>query len=401
MKKFLFLFTTLLMPLFCRAAEDSVAVKRVTEGIAMLDKIYFSPTLHIWLDRPRDDLRAHWEGRINPPWWSAANAVEMLADFMNQTKSNSYDKQLAAMHELHRDAVKRWPLVKQELVRRQQWKPEDDATLRNRMQRGSHFTDFRNEYMDDSGWWGVAWLAMAQRTGDARYLHTAQAIQAHLANHWRPDLGGGVIWCTEPNKQTPNSITNNLFLILSARLAAKTKDVKCREWAVKAYDWLHAQKLYDGIGVVDGPGHQRDYWSYNQGTYLGGLVAYAEATGKQEALTEAASVAETVLTKAGFTNADGVIVEALGTSGWDGALFKGILARYLRQTSDALKRNSVELEAAKKIDRILAATTASILKHAVAADGQFLGDWNAEPKNRDVNYNTDLSALIALVAGLR
>ena len=94
-------------------------------------------------------------------------------------------------------------------------------------------------------------------------------------------------------------------------------------------------------------------------------------------------------------------MQKLGTSGWDRALFKGILARYLRQTSDSLKLHGTRLETAKKIDSILQTTAQSILKFAATNDGQFLGDWTENPKNQDKIFNTDLSALIALVAAQR
>lgn len=374
--------------------------KRFTDGVARLDKHYFSPTLCIWLDRPGDDLRAHWESRVNPPWWSAANAVEMLVDLMNTSQSKTHDEQLSELHQLHSAPEKRWPFVAKALQQRNQWSTDEEAKLKQRMARGSTHTEFRNEYLDDSAWWGIAWLKMAERTKEERYLTTAKTIHAHMAAQWKPDLAGGVIWCTEDGKQKPNSITNNLFLILSSRLAVATGEASYKDWAVKVHQWLHEKKLFDGTGVVDAPGHQRDWWSYNQGTYLGGLISFAEATGQEAPLNEAAVVAESIISKAGFVDADGVLREALGTSGWDGALFKGILARYLRQTSDAFKRRSIHLPLAKKIDDILTTSAASILKFAATEDGHFLGDWNAQPKNKDKNFNTDLSALIALVAAL-
>lgn len=374
---------------------------RITSGLETVNKLYFSPTLKIWLDRTGDDLRGHWESRVNPPWWSAANAVELMIDEMNATGSTKYDAGLLALHELHRDAVKRWPLVAAELKKRGQWKADDEARLKRRMEKGSTFTEFRNEYMDDSGWWGIAWLKMHERTGDKRCLATAEAIQKEMAAQWRPELGGGVIWCLEEGKQNPNTISNTLFLILSSRLAIQTGDPSFKDWAIKAHAWLHEKSLFDGIGVVDGPGHKGDYWSYNQGTYLGGLIAFAEAAKQPAAMDEAAQVVQALLTKAGFINADGVIVEKLGTSGWDGALFKGIFARYLRQTSDAFKKHTVHLELAKKIDDALTVTANSILNHAMAEDNQFAADWNQHPKNAERNFNTDISALMALLAAMK
>ena len=69
--------------------------RRIDDGIRVLNRLYWSPTLAIWLDRTGDDLRAHYEGRLNPPWWSSANAVEVLIDFMNATGSHTYDSAVA------------------------------------------------------------------------------------------------------------------------------------------------------------------------------------------------------------------------------------------------------------------------------------------------------------------
>ena len=53
--------------------------------MAVLDKLFWSDVIAIWLDRPSDNLRAHVEGRVNPPWWSAAKAVESLVDLKDMT----------------------------------------------------------------------------------------------------------------------------------------------------------------------------------------------------------------------------------------------------------------------------------------------------------------------------
>ena len=91
---------------------------RVREGIGLLNKTYWSPTLNIWLDRPGDDLRAHYERRLNPPWWPSANAVEMLIDFMNATGSSEYDGRIEALYDLLKDRRTRMARVVAELKRR-------------------------------------------------------------------------------------------------------------------------------------------------------------------------------------------------------------------------------------------------------------------------------------------
>jgi predicted alpha-1,6-mannanase (GH76 family) len=404
----------LVMPAIRTIAAENVATptakettQRFNDGLALLDKLYWSPALGIWLDRPGDDLRAHYDGRRNPPWWPSANAVELLIDFMNATGSRAYDERIAALYVLQKDRPKRTTRVVAELKRRKQWTEADEERLKRREQEAAarkpdphgHYTDFQNEYLDDSGWWALTWLKMYDRTRDAKYLATAKTIHAHMAKNWRPDKGGGILWCEDADKQRPNAITNNLFLILSARLHTRTKEASYLDWAEKTLAWIREKALYDGTGVVDAPGHRGDYWSYNQGTFIGGLTALHEATGKPEYLDEAVEVTDAVLTKSGMTRPDGVIVEKLGTSG-DASLFKGIFARYLAQLRDTLNAKKLHPETAQQLDHHLRASVASLLQHSVGADGLLTAEWHEGGKDRAANFNTQTSALAALVAVL-
>jgi len=383
-------------------------IQRFTEGIALLDKLYWSPALGIWLDRPGDDLRAHYEGRRNPPWWPSANAVEVLIDFMNATGSTAYDSRIATLYELQKNRTARTARVVAELKRRKQWSEADEQTFQRRRQEAAgrkpdphaYYTNFQNEYLDDSGWWAVTWLKMYERTRDSKYLATAKTIHAHMAKNWRPDKGGGVLWCEDADKQRPNAITNNLFLILSARLYRQTKEQAYLDWAEKTLAWIREKALYDGTGVVDQPDHRGDYWSYNQGSFIGGLTALYQATGKPEYLDEAVNVADTVLKNSGMARPDGVIVEKLGTSG-DASLFKGIFARYLAQLRDALNAAKLHPDMVQQIDHHLRTSTASLLQHSIGANGLFTAEWHEDAKDRSTNFNTQASALAALVATLR
>jgi predicted alpha-1,6-mannanase (GH76 family) len=389
--------------------KEAVTAK-VVSGIGLLNKLYWSPTLNIWLDRTGDDLRGHYEGRVNPPWWSSANAVEVLLDFMKATGTSEYERSIENLYELHKDRRRERPLVVAELKRRGQWNAGDEQEFQRRQKKAEtsppdsnwieHHTEFRNEYLDDSAWWGVAWLKMYDRTHTEKYLATAKAIHAHMARNWRPDKDGGVMWCEEKDKVKPNAITNSLFLILSARLYQRTQDAQYLAWAQKTLDWLHAKALYDGTGVVDAPGHQGDYWTYNQGAYIGGLVALYQATGKQVYLDEALKVADSVLNRAGLTLPGGIIVEKLGTGGWDPGLFKGVLVRYLGQLRDVLNAKKLHPEAARQIDQCIRASMASMLRNSVAADGQFAIEWHPGAKDQTRNFNTQTSALASLVAVL-
>jgi predicted alpha-1,6-mannanase (GH76 family) len=397
-----------------KAADDLLAkaalTTRIADGIGVLNRLYWSPTLGIWLDQPGDDLRAHYDGRRNPPWWSSANAVEVLLDFMKVTGTADYAKTVETLYDLNKDLRTKPPRVIAELKRRGQWTEADEQKLQRRREKAAtaepaateavHYVEFRNEYLDDSGWWGITWLKMYDRTREQKYLATAKAIHAHMAKNWRPEKGGGVLWTEGPDKLIPNAITNSLFLILSARLYQRTQEPAYLRWAEQTLEWQRAQALFDGRGVVDVPGHQGDYWTYNQGTFIGGRVALYEATGKAAYLDEAVKVADAILHQAGLVTPDGVIIEKLGTKGWDVGLFKGVLARYLGQLRGVLNARRLHPELAQQLDDCVRRSAASLIEHSSGADGQYGIEWQEGGRDQTRNFNTHVAALAALVAVL-
>ena len=389
-------------------AADEENLARIRSGIARLNELYWSPTLNIWLDRPGDDLRAFYDGRRNPPWWPSANAVEMLLDFMATTGTSEYEASIEALYDLRKDHRALTERVVAELKKRGQWSEADEREFQLREQKSAgrkasptdYYSDFQNEYLDDSGWWALTWLKMYDRTRAAKYLATAWTIHAHMAKNWQSDKGGGIMWCEDEDKQRPNAITNNLFIILSARLYERTKEPEFLSWAEKTLAWFRETALYDGVAVVDAPGHSGDYWSYNQGTFIGGLTALYLATGRQEFLDEAANVTGTVLRQSGLMQPDGVLIEKMGTDG-DASLFKGVFARYLAQLRDVLTARKLLLGTAKEIDRCLRASAAAILENGTGPDGHYPAEWHKNPRDTKTNFNTQVSVLTALVAVLK
>ncbi|MCW1926610.1 glycoside hydrolase family 76 protein [Luteolibacter arcticus] len=395
---------TALLPRFSAAEKPAAKpdfAKAFRDGMATLDEIFWVPEIANWLDRPGKDLRGHFEGKINPPWWSCANAVEAMVDFMNVTRTSLYDARLREIHAGNVLRGSRLPKLADSLRKQEKWTEADEAKLRRTMKSLDagkiHGSEFRNEYLDDSAWWGIAWLKFHERTTDPRYLRTAVAIHKHLANNWRKE--GGVSWAEEADKRDPNAITNSLFVVLSARLHRVTKQQDFLGWAEKTIAWEKEAKLYNGTGIVDRPGHKGDYWTYNQGAYLGGLEALHAVTGKQAWLDEAAAVATTIMEKSGVVLGDGVLYEKLSTEGWDVGMFKGICARYFGILSRSLKRQRIHPEVSGKLDRVLAASAGAILK-LPQEGGLYPLEWQPPPRAKVVNYNTQLSALIAIAAAL-
>ncbi len=373
-------------------------------GIKRLNDAYWSPTLSIWLDRPGDDLRGHFEGRRNPPWWPSANAVETLVDFMAATGTSEYDGMIQSLYELQKDHPKRRAALVAELKQRHQWTDADEQTWQRASQKASqepppakaYYRDFQNEYLDDSGWWGITWLKMYDRTDQEKYLATAKVIHAHMAKNWKPEVGGGIVWSEDRDKQRPNSITNGLFILLSARLHQRTHEEAYRQWAERTLGWMRENALYDGTAVVDAPGQKGDYWTYNQGVYLGALVALYQSTGERAYLDEAVKTTGGVLRRSGLVSPSGVIIEKLGTGG-DATLFKGILVRYLAHFRDVLNNQGLHSDVAQEIDGCIRASVESLLQHRAETDGLFPAEWHDAAKERTADFNTQVSGLTALV----
>lgn len=380
----------------------AVLKARLSAGLDVLDRLYWVPVLHLWFRRPGDQLHTYYEGRLNPPWWSSANAVETVLDAMTLTGDTSRLPALAAMWEQHHTNADQAPVTIAELKRQQKWTEADEAERqrqpRKRTTTREGYSEFNNEYLDDSGWWGISWLKMYDRTKERKYLATAKAVHAHMAAHWRTDAGGGVLWHIETKKPVSNAITNSLFLILSARLYEPTREPEFLKWSQKTYDWFQQNALYDGTAVVDGPGHKGDYWTYNQGAWIGGLLAMFAATGTQSFLDEAVKVADTVLHRAGLFQ-DGVLIEKLGTKGWDVGLFKGVCMRYLGQLRDVLQERKLHAATVAEIEKVLRASVESMIAGA-DKDGQFGLQWHKGASGQDYNFNTHTSGLMTLAAAI-
>lgn len=377
-------------------------VKRIREGLARLDEIFWVPELGNWLDRPGKDLRGHFDGKINPPWWGVANLVELMIDFMNLSGTDLYDRRLREVHEANVLRGSRLPKVAEALRKAGNWSPADDEKLAKKMKAldpaKADGSEFRNEYLDDSAWWGIAWLKFHVRTRDARYLKTARLIQEHMAANWREQ--GGVSWGEQADKRDPNAITNSLFVVLSARLYQTTKQPAYLEWAKKAMAWEREIRLYDGIGIVDRPGHQADYWTYNQGAYAGALEALHSATGDPAWLDEMVMVTGSVLDHSGIVTDGDILYEKLSTEGWDVGLFKGICARYLATLAPGLRKSKSHAETVDRVTAVLKGSALAILRLKPSVEGLYPLEWQAPARAEIYNFNTHLSALIALAAAL-
>ena len=162
------------------------------------------------------------------------------------------------------------------------------------------------------GWYANAWLRAYDVTGDKAFLTEAQAIFSDMTKAWDNTCGGGIYWTSERNYK--NAITNELFLLVAARLARRvpngTGPGSYHDWALKETDWfvnksgmINGQKLInDGLTPSTCKNNNQATWSYNQGVILGGLTEMWRLTGDRGYLANAEQIADAVITRMTYPN---------------------------------------------------------------------------------------------------
>jgi predicted alpha-1,6-mannanase (GH76 family) len=240
-------------------------------------------------------------------WWNSANALTAVIAYTERTGDDSY---LGVVDHTFRVA-RRW------------------------------HSNFLVNFYDDNGWWGLAWVAAYDLTGEARYLDSARRIFAHMLTGWDDTCGGGMWWSTK--RSYKNAITNELFLTLAARLHQRCAGTGVYlEWARREWDWFQARGLIGANGLVndglDGScqNNRGQTWTYNQGVILGGLAALHQATGDATCLRQGEAIADAALARLTTPAPDarhGILLEpgalSAARTDRDRPQFKGIFVRNL------------------------------------------------------------------------
>jgi len=259
--------------------------------------------------------------------------------------------------------------------------------------------DFVNMFFDDNGWWGLAWVAAYDLTGESRYLDAARVIFARNLAGWDGVCGGGLWWNTR--RTYKNAISNELFITLAAQLHERTPgDREYLSWALRAWEWLTDRALIGPDGLVndgltaDCANNGGTAWTYNQGVILGGLAALYDITGDHGYLSHGESIADAALAR--LTDAGGILTEpceltADGCNG-DGTQFKGIFVRYLHE---------FYAHSGKRAYRdFLLANADSVWERARNADDQFGLRWGGPFDYADASRQSSALEVLTAAAAL-
>jgi hypothetical protein len=212
---------------------------------------------------PRTGL---WGGHIRPNWWQSALAVQTLVRYLERTENRN---------PLYQHVLDR-------IYQRNVYKPFSTAKR-----------NFANEFMDDTAWWGLAWLEASRyelyyrhdRATAAKYLAVAEYDARYIVR--APRQCGGIVWAL---RRAPDMVTSAEFISLAAKLSSYRQAPGVFHDAAKAAEWLTDGRYV--LGWLEHSGMVDVSWGYvvdriNGGCHdlIGGPLTYTEGE-MSDALTQ-------------------------------------------------------------------------------------------------------------------
>jgi hypothetical protein len=279
------------------------------------------------------------------------------------------------------------------------------------------FTNYRdNHWVDDYGWWGIALLTALEnraRLGysDASWNSLFAEIESsvpycweQMASNWDDSpyaadapVKGGVWNIRNKDKLAGrNSVTNELFWILSSRLNGKS--AKARAESQWFQQWVNRTGLTPGVRgilnakglVLERPTGNRDYpdwyWTGDQGLFLSGLHRFG--------FVDPPDIGQSILNE--LVDPDGVVHEKSPgdpAHKLDYATGKGILLRYMGEVNTGTP--------GQPYSDFIKTNAESVWRHRLDKNtNQFGYNWNPPyPPEQEPDIKESIWALVLQTAG--
>lgn len=348
-----------------------------------------------------------WGGTSSPHWWQSALALTTLVRYAERTDDRS-------------------PAIQNVLVRTYQlnhYQPVQD-TARN----------FTNQFMDDTGWWGLAWVAASQyelydrhdEPDAARFLAVAEDDAAYIAAQPRPC--GGIEWSPTV---APDTTTDAEFVNLTAQLASYRQAAGPFHDPEQASTWLADARgvltWLEGSGLVKlTEGRARDFMSsrncrvfgypitHTQGEIADALVHMGQALHAPSYYRQAAGFLRFAISARSGLMAGGVLrdhcqARAVNCSGFGSQLAvtssKGIfmlaMADWVQATGSTQFRRFIETQGEAIVHHDILGARRGAPGCRSAHRCQFGLSWAGRVPWMLVTVGTQESALDALIAAIR
>ncbi len=342
-------------------------------------------------------------------WWQA-NALYALADAADSTNATTYNTDIANLY----NGIQ----------------SENNAVYGN--------NQFLDNYNDDEGWMGIAFmhayhalgtapastqafpvapvLDAGQTKGTIPFVQSAETLFSDVMKSWTPE--GGITW-NKPgagssyNPFYRNTAANMTAAILGADLYEATQHQSYLAVAEQLYNWewntlalssaqtvggtsYPAGTVFDGVdwsAATDQntfPSGGTAQWTYNYGLVIGAGVKLYLATHDVSYLNDAELAASAAINRFGGSN----LVMTGGSQG-DGGLFKGILMRYMVELAKVDGGNAT-------LFNFLQSNLQSLWSNDQATNdaGVFGPDWAGPAptvsSSNPIDLSTELSAVMAL-----
>lgn len=250
-----------------------------------------------------------------------------------------------------------------------------------------------NDYYDDMEWMALAWLRAYDLLGDEKYKAAALELWKDIRTGWNENQGGGIAWRKE-QPDYKNTPANAPAAILAARLYQKFGADEDLRWAERIYEWQkrvlvdpESGLVWDGINRTGDGAIDVDWkFTYGQGVYIGAAMELFNATGEERYLADAIQTADYVVSSMASPATGLLPIEGDG----DGALFKGILVRYLGQLA------LLDPERNGKYGQLIVTNAESLWSYGLTNNTARFGPSWAQPPEANVQLSSELSGVMLM-----